>query len=143
MSDSFLTSTVPISKIIRSTVKCADLIFVDLKMQLRKPSKIHGWNHYGAIDLEKNHIQILPYADANVELWYESFSFHVDNFITKFEVKGEKPFHDIGKIISRNMEMFLSTNEMLESTFLIFQRNFVITIVFLLVRPVIVHLSNG
>ena len=37
----------------------------------------------------------------------------MDNFITKFEVKGEKPFHDIGKIISRNMEMFLSTNEML------------------------------
>ena len=58
-----------------------------------------------------------------VDSWYASFRFLGNDFVTELKSNRKASFQCHEEMTAKNRDMFLSIDEIVESTFLLFQRN--------------------
>ncbi|MHB1440165.1 MAG: transposase family protein [Cuniculiplasma sp.] len=78
-----------------------------------------------------------------VDSWYSSFKFLGKNFVTEMKSDRKASFESLGKMTRKNSDLFLTMEEILETTFIMFERNSEILKDFPLYRTFKVYLSNG
>jgi hypothetical protein len=81
-------------------------------------------------------------AGKTVDSWYSSFGFLGKNFVTELKSNRKASFHDLGKITKKNRDLFYTMDEILETTFLLFQVDRDILKDFPLSRSFSVYLTN-
>lgn len=78
-----------------------------------------------------------------VDSWYSSFSFLGENYTTELRSNRKASFQDFGKIGKKNRDMFYTMDEILESTFLLYENSTGILKEFPLYRSFHIWLTNG
>ncbi|MCL6090927.1 MAG: transposase [Candidatus Thermoplasmatota archaeon] len=82
-------------------------------------------------------------AGKIVDSRYSSFKFLGRNFVTEMKSDRKASFQSLGKMTGKNRDLFFTMDEILESTFLMFERNSDILKDFPMYRTFRVYLSNG
>ncbi|EQD26014.1 Transposase, ISC1217 [mine drainage metagenome] len=62
-------------------------------------------------------------AGKVVDSWYSSFKFLGNNFVTEMKSNRKASFENLGKMTKKNSDLFLTMDEILESTFLFLDRD--------------------
>ncbi len=78
-----------------------------------------------------------------VDSWYSSFSFLGENYTTELKSNRKASFQDLGKMIRKNSDMFCTMDEILETTFLMYENSTGILKEFPLYRSFHIWLTNG
>ncbi|EQD79220.1 Transposase, ISC1217 [mine drainage metagenome] len=82
-------------------------------------------------------------AGKVVDSWYSSFKFLGNNFVTEMKSNRKASLENLGKMTKKNSGLFLTMDEILESTFLLLDRDSEILKDFPLYRTLSAYLSSG
>lgn len=78
-----------------------------------------------------------------VDSWYSSIKFLGNNYVTELKANRKASFDNLGKMTVKNRDMFYTMDEILESTFLMYNRHSDTLKEFPIQREFKVYLSNG
>jgi hypothetical protein len=62
-------------------------------------------------------------AGKVVDSWYSSLKFLGNNYVTELKANRKASFYDIGRMTVKNRDLFYTMDEILESTFLMYNRD--------------------
>ena len=82
-------------------------------------------------------------AGKVVDSWYSSVKFLGNNYVTEFKAHRKASFYDIGRMTIKNRNLFYTMDEILESTFIMHERDSDTLNEFPLQREFRMYLSNG
>ncbi len=78
-----------------------------------------------------------------VDSWYSSVKFLGNNYVTELKANRKASFYNLGRMTIKNRDLFYTMDEILESTFLMYNRDSYTLKEFPLQREFTVYLSNG
>ena len=82
-------------------------------------------------------------AGKVVDSWYSSIKFLGNNYVTELKANRKASFYNLGRMTIKNRDLFYTMDEILESTFLMYNRDSYTLKEFPLQREFTVYLSNG
>ncbi len=82
-------------------------------------------------------------AGKVVDSWYSSIKFLGNNYVTELKSNRKASFYNLGRMTIKNRDLFYTMDEILESTFLMYNRDSYTLKEFPLQREFTVYLSNG
>jgi hypothetical protein len=78
-----------------------------------------------------------------VDSWYSSIKFLGNNYVTELKANRKASFYNLGRMTVKNRDLFYTMDEIVESTFLMYNRHSDTLKEFPLQREFKVYLSNG
>jgi len=120
-----------------------------IKMYVKKDRASHENNHGFRTKIEIME-DVFHTASENfnvagkvVDSWYSSFKFLADNFVTELKVNRKVSFRDMGRMTTKNGDLFYTMDEIIETTFLMYNNNSGILKDFPLYTQLKAYLSKG
>ena len=78
-----------------------------------------------------------------VDSWYSSVKFLGNNYVTELKANRKASFYNLGRMTIKNRDLFYTMDEIIESTFIMHERDSGTLKEFPLQREFTVYLSNG